>query len=155
MTRTVRAGWTIIALAICLVAFAQVSPSRAGERAQRWTTAYDRIGQASWYGRRFHGRRTASGEIYNMHGLTAAHRSLPFATPVRVTNLQNGLSIIVRVTDRGPFSRGRIIDLSLAGAHALGLIERGVATVRVTIAEDQGHRALSEEGPHRQMTGAR
>lgn len=94
---------------------------------------YDRIGVASWYGRAFHGRRTANGERFDMHALTAAHPTLPLSTRVRVTNLDNGRSIAVRVNDRGPFARGRIIDLSQAGARALGFEARGTARVRVTI----------------------
>jgi len=94
---------------------------------------YDRIGAASWYGRAFHGRRTASGERFDMHAMTAAHPTLPLATLVRVTNLANGRSIAVRINDRGPFARGRIIDLSQAGARALGFEAHGTARVRVTV----------------------
>ncbi|MDY0003353.1 MAG: septal ring lytic transglycosylase RlpA family protein, partial [Polyangia bacterium] len=74
-------------------------------------------GLATWYGRPFHGKRNASGEIYDMHGLTAAHRTLPFGTIVRVTSLRNQREVDVRITDRGPFGRGRIIDLSLGAAR--------------------------------------
>jgi rare lipoprotein A len=94
---------------------------------------YERTGVASWYGRRFHGRRTANGERYNMHAMTAAHPTLPLSAFVHVTNLDNGRSIVVRINDRGPFARGRIIDLSRAGARALGFEERGTARVRVAI----------------------
>jgi rare lipoprotein A len=78
-------------------------------------------GKASWYGPGFHGRRTASGERFNTHAHTAAHRSLPFGTMVRVTSQRNGRSVVVRINDRGPFVRGRIIDLSKASALALGI----------------------------------
>lgn len=88
---------------------------------------------ASYYGRAHDGRRTASGEIFDMNGLTAAHRTLPFGTRVRVTNLANGRQAVVRINDRGPFRRGRIIDLSYAAARKLGLVRRGVARVRVAI----------------------
>jgi rare lipoprotein A len=88
---------------------------------------------ASWYGRPFHGRRTANGERYNMHAMTAAHPTLPLSAVVRVTNLDNGRSIVVRINDRGPFARGRIIDVSQAGARALGFEARGTARVRVAI----------------------
>lgn len=88
-------------------------------------------GVASWYGKDFHGKKTANGERYNMHGMTAAHKLLPLGTKVRVTHMSNGRSIIVRVNDRGPFSGNRIIDLSYAGAQQLGLIGTGTARVRV------------------------
>ena len=90
-------------------------------------------GQASWYGPGFHGRRTANGEIYNQNAMTAAHRYLKFGTKVRVTNLNNGRSVIVRINDRGPFAKGRVIDVSAAAARSLGMIRSGVAPVEVTI----------------------
>lgn len=89
------------------------------------------VGVASWYGPKFHGRRTASGEIFDMHELTAAHRTLPLGTWVQVTHLESGRSIQVRVNDRGPFVDGRIIDLSYAAARALGIVKEGVAWVSV------------------------
>jgi rare lipoprotein A len=88
-------------------------------------------GQASWYGPGFHGRSTASGERFNQNAMTAAHRTLPFGTLVRVTNMRNGRSVIVRINDRGPFTRGRIIDLSVAAARAIDMYSSGVASVRV------------------------
>src|SRR6185503_13653217 len=93
------------------------------------------VGVASWYGPGFHGRRTASGEIYDQDGLTAAHQSLPFGTRVRVTNLDNGRAVDVRITDRGPFVGGRVIDLSRAAARVIGLIGPGVGPVRVEVLE--------------------
>jgi len=90
-------------------------------------------GMASWYGKEFHGRPTASGERFDMHALTAAHPTLPFGARVRVTNLANGKSVTVRVNDRGPFTKGRIIDLSYAAAREIGIIESGTARVRVEI----------------------
>src|SRR5688572_227481 len=84
------------------------------------------IGEASWYGPGFHGRRTANGERYDQDGLTAAHRTLPFDTRVRVTNLANGRTVELRINDRGPYIGGRIIDLSRAGARVIGLIGPGV-----------------------------
>jgi rare lipoprotein A len=91
------------------------------------------VGFASYYAREHDGRRTASGEIFDMQAMTAAHRSLPFGTRVRVTNLENGRQVVVRVTDRGPFRKGRIIDVSYAAARVLGLIGPGVAKVRVDV----------------------
>jgi rare lipoprotein A len=88
-------------------------------------------GLASWYGRRFHGRLTASGEVFNQEKFTAAHRTLPWGTRVKVTNLNNGKSVEVRINDRGPFGKGRIIDVSRAAARVLGMVESGITTVRV------------------------
>lgn len=90
-------------------------------------------GMASWYGPGFHGNRSANGEIYNQYGLSAAHRTLPFGTRVRVTNLNNNRSVVVRINDRGPFIRGRIIDLSKGAAREIGMISSGVAPVVVEI----------------------
>lgn len=93
--------------------------------------AYTERGIASWYGRKFHGRRTANGEIYNMHAMTAAHRTMPLPSYARVRNPANGREIVVRVNDRGPFVRGRIIDLSYVAAIKLG-VQSGLAPVEVT-----------------------
>jgi rare lipoprotein A len=90
-------------------------------------------GMASWYGPGFDGNQSANGEIFSQHKMTAAHRSLPFGTKVRVTNMDNGQSVIVRITDRGPYHSNRIIDLSTAAARVLGLIQSGVAPVRLDI----------------------
>jgi rare lipoprotein A len=88
-------------------------------------------GLASWYGPEFHGRPTSSREVFDMNDLTAAHRTLPFGTHVLVTNLQNDRSVVVRINDRGPFVRGRILDLSYAAARVLGLVGPGTARVRL------------------------
>ncbi len=90
-------------------------------------------GKASYYAHKYNGRQTASGETYDMYAMTAAHRDLPFGTPIRVTNLQNGRSVVVRVNDRGPFKPGRIVDVSLAAAEQLGLILNGTADVQVDV----------------------
>ncbi|PIG93554.1 septal ring lytic transglycosylase RlpA family protein [Gloeocapsopsis sp. IPPAS B-1203] len=90
-------------------------------------------GIASWYGPGFHGNRSASGERFNQNAMTAAHRSLPFGTKVRVTNKRNGRSVIVRINDRGPFTGGRIIDLSAAAARVLGVLNSGTAPVQVEV----------------------
>jgi rare lipoprotein A len=90
-------------------------------------------GLASWYGKKFHGRKTSSGEIYNMHAMTAAHKTLPLPSYVRVVNIENGRSIVVKVNDRGPFIGDRIIDLSFAGATKLGVIEPGTAEVEISV----------------------
>jgi len=92
---------------------------------------YSQVGIASWYGKKFHGRKTANGETYNMYAMTAAHTTLPMPSLVLVTNLDNGKSVKVRVNDRGPFVKGRLIDLSYAAAKALGYAKQGTARVRV------------------------
>ncbi len=92
---------------------------------------YHEKGIASWYGKDFHRKKTANGETYNMFAMTAAHKTLPLPTYVRVTNLENGLSIMVKVNDRGPFKRGRIIDLSYKAANLLGMVRKGTAPVLV------------------------
>lgn len=92
---------------------------------------YRERGIASWYGTKFHGRSTSSGEPYDMYAMTAAHRSLPLPTYARVTNLQNGRQIVVKVNDRGPFHQNRIIDLSYAAAHKLGITGQGTGMVEV------------------------
>jgi len=92
---------------------------------------YSRTGVASWYGEDFHGRLTANGEVYDMHRLTAAHPTLPLPSLVLVTNTQNGKRVVVRVNDRGPFARNRIIDLSQRAANQLGIVNQGTGRVHV------------------------
>jgi rare lipoprotein A len=94
------------------------------------------IGRASWYGGPQHGQKTASGERYDQNEMTAAHPTLPMNARVRVTDLRNGRSVIVRINDRGPHSNGRVIDLSRRAAEALGMKQRGVATVKVETVTD-------------------
>jgi rare lipoprotein A len=94
-------------------------------------TPYRMRGVASWYGKRYHGQKTSSGEVYDMYGLTAAHTILPLPSYARVTNIGNGRSVVVRVNDRGPFHEDRLIDLSYAAAHRLGLIGQGSGMVEV------------------------
>ncbi len=92
---------------------------------------YRAEGQASWYGARHHGRKTASGERFDQHALTAAHRSLPFGSRVQVTNLRNDKRVVVRINDRGPYAKKRIIDLSKKAAEQLDMLRDGVVPVRV------------------------
>jgi len=125
MKRRLRRSLVIVLLATVLPACATmrpmaVTPPVAGN-----------VGIASWYGEPFHGRLTANGERYNMHELTAAHRLYVFGTRVRVTNLENGRSVIVRINDRGPFVKNRIIDLSFAAATAIGMVPGGTTRVRL------------------------
>ncbi|MCW5770951.1 MAG: septal ring lytic transglycosylase RlpA family protein [Rhodospirillaceae bacterium] len=117
----------------------------------RWYTPredfdYDRVGTASWYGSDFHGRRTANGETYDMNAMTAAHTTLPMPTIVRVTNLDNGRSVVVRINDRGPFVSDRIIDMSRAAARELGFEGRGLARVRVTVMREASLRLKRAAG---------
>jgi rare lipoprotein A len=93
---------------------------------------FEEVGIASWYGADFHGRKTSNGETYNMHGLTAAHKVLPMDTWLLVTNQENGKEITVRVNDRGPFAKERIIDLTRTGAKNLGFLDQGTARVKIT-----------------------
>lgn len=118
------------ALAAIMIVFAGVG-GYAVTRTDAAAATYS--GRASWYGSQFHGRKTASGERFNMNAMTAAHRSLPFGTRVRVTNKRNGRSVVVRINDRGPFSGGRILDVSKAAANRLGLIATGTAPVTLQV----------------------
>jgi rare lipoprotein A len=118
---------------------------------------YDETGIASWYGEAFHAKLTANGEIYDMNDLTAAHRTLPMPSLVRVTNLENGRSMVVRINDRGPFAAGRIIDLSRRSAQLLGMDRAGTAKVRVQILADESRQiaeALSQARAERAMVVA-
>ena len=99
---------------------------------------YDQVGYASWYGKQFHGKKTANGEVYNMNALTAAHKTLPMPSYVKVTNISNGRSLVLRVNDRGPFVAGRIIDVSRRGAQLLGFEQAGVTRVRVQASDAYG-----------------
>lgn len=102
-------------------------------------------GIASWYGTDFHGKLTSNQEIYNMHAMTAAHKTLPFGTHVRVTNLNNGKSTVVRINDRGPFVKGRIIDLSYAAAKKLGMAQTGVAPVKIVVLKKYSPKKSSQK----------
>ena len=102
-------------------------------------------GMASYYADKYQGRPTASGERFNMNDLTAAHKTLPFGTRVRVTNLENGKSVVVRINDRGPFVKGRVIDLSLAAAKKLDMVKAGVAPVKLRGAGDDGRAVASTD----------
>jgi rare lipoprotein A len=107
---------------------------------------YEEVGKASWYGPWHQGRKTASGERFDMNKLTAAHPSLPLGTEARITNLENGRSVDVTVNDRGPYVKGRSIDLSAKAAQAIGMKKQGVATVRIEVLPDSGPEQVAEEG---------
>ena len=120
----------------CASALPGDTGSAASATSSRGTTtssATYETGEASWYGKRYHGRTTASGAPFDMNAMTAAHKKLPFGTVVRVTNVATGRSVQVTINDRGPFIPGRIIDLSRGAAVKLGIIDSGVAKVRVEV----------------------
>ena len=126
-----------LGLAVLLLAPA-CAPRRGAATAPRPPAKSERAlarGMASWYGQKFHGRKTASGERFDMHELTAAHPTLPFGTLVEVRNLDNGRSVVVRINDRGPAVAGRIIDVSYAAAVELGMIDSGVAEVALYLVD--------------------
>jgi rare lipoprotein A len=125
-----------------------ILPAACGGRAITPTPGERFSAVASWYGEPFHGRLTASGERYDMHGFTAAHRSLPFGTRLKVTYLETGQSSVVTVTDRGPFVRGRHLDLSYGAAKEIGLVGEGVGRVNVQIVDrDMRYQKQVMEGP--------
>ncbi len=112
---------------------------------------YDQTGYASWYGKDFHGKATANGEVYNMNSLTAAHKTLPMPSYVKVTNLGNNRSIVLRVNDRGPFVAGRLIDVSRRGAQLLGFQKQGVTRVRIQASDSNGKVVRSTRARSRQV----
>jgi rare lipoprotein A len=135
--RSLLLGLSLVALSACSVG--HVEPAAAAPATfQPQAPSLAATGTASWYGTRHQGRLTASGERFDARAFTAAHRSLPFGTILRVTNLANGETVKVRVNDRGPYVRGRTLDLSTAAAKALGITKDGVARVRIEVfAADQ------------------
>jgi rare lipoprotein A len=110
-------------------------------------------GIASWYGTKFHGRKTSNGETYDMYAMTAAHKHLPLPTYARVTNLENGRSVVVRVNDRGPFHDNRVIDLSYAAAYKLGMLAKGTAPVEVRAIDPRNPQLASVEAPRPAAAG--
>ncbi|MFI4957067.1 MAG: septal ring lytic transglycosylase RlpA family protein [Gammaproteobacteria bacterium] len=120
-----------------------------GREYKVWDThlGYEEEGIASWYGTKFHGKRTSSGEAYDMYSMTAAHKNLPIPSYVRVTNLDNNKSTVVRVNDRGPFATGRIIDLSYAAAAKLGILNMGTGRVKVEAIDAKNHPKRLPEAP--------
>lgn len=118
-----------------------VAPPTRGVRSDRTPSrprsgGLVQTGTASWYGDAFHQRRTANGERFDKHALTAAHRTLPFGTRVRVTHLSSGRSVVLRINDRGPYVKGRVIDLSMAAAHRLDVARAGTARVKIEAVQD-------------------
>ena len=139
MSRLRTAAFTLLPVALLLGGCGTGSPrftsAHGADGSVRDPSGYQLDGIASYYAEEFHGRKTANGETYNMNELTAAHRTLPFGTKVRVVNRDTGRSVIVRINDRGPFKDDRVIDLSLAAAKQLGLIATGTGAVLLEILE--------------------
>ncbi|MGH7385731.1 MAG: septal ring lytic transglycosylase RlpA family protein [Candidatus Rokuibacteriota bacterium] len=143
----VAALWTLALLTGCSRAVVTAPPVPP-------TLGAEEVGMASWYGAPHHGRRTASGEVYDMHQLTAAHKTLPFGTQVLVTNRDTRQSAEVRVNDRGPFVEGRILDVSYAAARLLGAIGPGVIPVRVRILSLPARSSAGGGGPYTVQIGS-
>ena len=120
---------TLALASLIVTTVATLSPTIASAEPSAASAQKTQAGQVSWYGPGFHGRRTASGETFNTNDLTAAHRTLPFGTRVRVVNKKTGRSVVVRINDRGPYAHGRVIDLSRASAQAIGIT--GVGSVEL------------------------
>ncbi len=141
-----RRGLTAILATVLLVApmTAAPGPDNSKPKAANGSRPYQ-VGNASWYGKKFNGKQTASGEPYDMFLFTAAHKTLPLGSWVKVTNLKNGKSVVVRINDRGPVPQSRIIDLSYGAAQMLDLRARGVAKVRLDLIQT----------PNEEPTGAR
>jgi len=140
---------TILLIATMIFGCATAPPPPGSYRVEGKTyrpltesSGFSETGYASWYGSKFHGRKTASGELYDMYGRTAAHKTLPLGTMVEITRLDNGSRVTARVNDRGPFVDGRIVDLSYTLARELGMVEDGTAKVRL-VALDSGGREVT------------
>ena len=146
------AGILLIMLAACATTPKQITTKPPPEH--KLEPGFYQQGIASWYGHPFHGRATASGEIYDMHGLTAAHKRLPLGTRVLVTNLENQHQTEVVINDRGPFVKNRIIDLSQEGGRQLGMIVNGTAMVRIDILELPKSISTSKKHPFAIQFGA-
>jgi len=127
-----QAGMTLL-LAVVTTSLAITGCVRSAQPAVPMAAPGPNVGVASWYGHPYHGRRAASGEIYDMNRLTAAHRTLPFGTHVRVRNIRNAKSVVVRINDRGPFVDNRMIDLSRAAARSIGMLRSGITPVELEI----------------------
>jgi len=128
--------FTMLVLSILTACTSTSTSTSASPKTIAYSRSHDLVGQASWYGKRFHGKLTASGEKYNMRAYTAAHKTLPFGTVVRVINTANNKSVDVKINDRGPFVRGRVIDLSQKAFEKIGSTNQGVVPVRIEILDD-------------------
>lgn len=154
MTRRITLGAVLAAAALLAVSCGPKVPPAPRPSAVK--PGKTQKGLASWYGPKFHGRRTASGERYNMLDLTAAHRTLPFGTYVRVRNMVNDRRLVVRINDRGPFIRGRIIDLSYSAAKIVNMTREGVVKVELEILDtDTGERIYTRQSDLAKRNGIR
>ena len=124
------------ALILMILAGCTSTSAVGSSKTKEYAESHALAGKASWYGDKFHGRLTASGETYNMNANTAAHKTLPFGTIVRVTNTANNKSVDVKINDRGPYVKGRVIDLSHKAFSQIGDVKKGVATVKIEIIDD-------------------
>lgn len=121
----------MIVIMSLMMLFSTITPTESQE-------GFIQKGKASFYSKKFHGRKTAGGERVDSESYSAAHRSLPFNTMVEITNLDNNRSVVVRINDRGPFSKGRVVDMTYAAAKALGMIQRGIANVKLRVVGSKG-----------------
>ncbi|MEZ8469989.1 septal ring lytic transglycosylase RlpA family protein [Vibrio splendidus] len=124
------------ALVLMILAGCTSTSAVGSSKTKEYAKSHALAGKASWYGDKFHGRLTASGETYNKNAYTAAHKTLPFGTIVRVTNTANNKSVDVKINDRGPYVKGRVIDLSHKAFSQIGDVKKGVATVKIEIIDD-------------------
>ena len=140
-------GVVLVSLLLTLSASCAIVPKKV----RGYAVGFREAGMASWYGPGFHGRKTSSGEVFDMHGFTAAHRTMPFGTYLKVTDRENGRWVRVKVNDRGPFIRGRILDLSYGAAKALDMIGTGTAAVEIHVVgrEEDLARVVRNKGTER------
>ncbi|MEZ8022726.1 septal ring lytic transglycosylase RlpA family protein [Vibrio sp. 1F255] len=124
------------ALVLMILAGCTSTSAVGSSKTKEYAKSHTLVGKASWYGDKFHGRLTASGETYNMNANTAAHKTLPFGTIVRVTNTDNNKSVDVKINDRGPYVKGRVIDLSHKAFSQIGDVKKGVVKVKIEIIDD-------------------
>ncbi len=150
----IRLGRSMLILLMILPSCASKKEIRHAPYDPSQKIPYREVGRASWYGEEYHGRKTANGEVYDMHAMTAAHPTLPFHVRVQVTNLENGKKVQLRINDRGPFVPGRIIDVSKRGAMALGFLIQGTARVEVETIGFAGGTLPSLEGTYSIQVGA-
>ncbi|MEH6454272.1 MAG: septal ring lytic transglycosylase RlpA family protein [Psychromonas sp.] len=124
------------ALILAFITGCSSTSTSASPKTKEYARSHELVGIASWYGNKYHGKLTASGETYNMKAYTAAHKTLPFGTVVRVINTDNNKSVDVKINDRGPFVKGRVIDLSQKAFEKVGSTSKGVVSVRIEILDD-------------------
>lgn len=127
---------TVIVILLAMLSGCSSTLPIDSSKTKHYSTSHALVGQASWYGNKFHGKLTASGEKYNMRAYTAAHKTLPFGTIVRATNTNNNKSVDVKINDRGPFVKGRVIDLSKKAFEQIGSVNQGIVPIRIDVLDD-------------------